>query len=139
MTKGFAAFTPQVEETFDQVKETDTLDYVFYEANAHDKKIYVAGSGKYTEYTDFIAQFRDDTPRYAVVKFKYPAPIGSEERHKIVLITWVPEEAGNHDKSYYTSNKDHLYYSLDGISLHVQAHNQDELAHATILKQFKAL
>ncbi|CAI7580619.1 unnamed protein product [Penicillium bialowiezense] len=139
MTKGFAAFTPQVEETFDQVKETDTLDYVFYEANAHDKKINVAGSGKYADYTDLIAQFKEDTPRYAVIKFKYPAPTGGEERHKIVLITWVPEEAGIHDKSYYTTNKDHLYYSLDGISLHVQAHSQAELAHATILKQFKVL
>lgn len=35
-----------------------------------------------------------------------------------------------HDTSYYTTNKDHIYFSLEGISLHVQAHNQDELAHA---------
>lgn len=88
MTKGFAAFTPQVEEVFDQIKETNTLDYVFYEASAHDKKISVAESAKYTDYADFIAQFKDDTPRYAIVKIKYPAPVGGEERHKIVLITW---------------------------------------------------
>ncbi|CAG7924244.1 unnamed protein product [Penicillium olsonii] len=139
MTKGFAAFSPQVEEVFDQIKETDTADYVFYEASAHDKKISVAESGKYKDYADFTAQFKNDTPRYAIVKVKYPAPTGGEERHKIVLITWVPEDASTHDKAYYTANKDHLYYSLEGISLHVQAHNLEEVAHATILKQFKVL
>ena len=87
MTK-FAAIAPQCEEVFDQVKETDTLDYVFYEASAHDKKISVAGSGTYNDYTEFIAHFKEDTPRYAVVKFKYPAPTGNEQRHKLVFITW---------------------------------------------------
>lgn len=42
----------------------------------------------------------------------------------------MPETASIHDKSYYTSNKDHLYRSLDDISLHVQASKQEELAHA---------
>jgi cofilin len=41
----------------------------------------------------------------------------------------VPEGASIHDKSYYISNKDHLYYALEGISLHVQAHNVADLAH----------
>jgi hypothetical protein len=43
----------------------------------------------------------------------------------------VPEGASIHDKSYYTSNKDHLFYALLDISLHVQAHTQAELAHST--------
>lgn len=42
----------------------------------------------------------------------------------------MPEAASIHDKSYYTSNKDHLYRSLDDISLHVQASKPAELAHA---------
>jgi hypothetical protein len=42
----------------------------------------------------------------------------------------VPETASIHDKSYYTSNKDHLYRALDDISLHVQASKPAELAHA---------
>ena len=42
----------------------------------------------------------------------------------------VPEGASIHDKSYYTSNKDHLYRALLDISLHVQAHTQADLAHA---------
>jgi cofilin len=87
MTK-FAAIAPQCEEVFDQVKETDTLDYVLYEASAHDKKISVAESGTYKDYTEFTALFKDDTPRYAVVDFKYPAPTGTEQRHKLVFITW---------------------------------------------------
>jgi hypothetical protein len=42
----------------------------------------------------------------------------------------VPEGANIHDKSYYTSNKDHFYRALEGISLHVHAHNVGELAHS---------
>lgn len=43
----------------------------------------------------------------------------------------VPEKASIHDRTYYTTNKDHLYRAFEEISLHVQAHTQAELAHAT--------
>ncbi|KUM65363.1 hypothetical protein ACN42_g1699 [Penicillium freii] len=105
MTRGFATITPECEEVFDEVKGTDNLNYVIYEASAHDKKITVAESGKYKDYAEFLSHFKDDTPR-------------------------VPEAAGIHDKSYYTSNKDHLFYELQDISLHVLAHSQADLAHA---------
>lgn len=42
----------------------------------------------------------------------------------------MPEAASIHDKSYYTTNKDHLFRALLDISIHVQAHTQAELAHA---------
>ncbi|OGE49371.1 hypothetical protein PENARI_c022G00239 [Penicillium arizonense] len=145
MTRGFATITPQCEEAFDQVKETDTLDYVIYEASSQDKKISVAESGKYKDYAEFLTHFKEDTPRYAVVDFKYDSPSGGEQRHKLVFITWyanvasVPEKASIHDRTYYTTNKDHLYRAFEEISLHVQAHTQAELAHATIMNQFKVL
>ncbi|KAJ5622181.1 hypothetical protein N7528_005413 [Penicillium herquei] len=139
MTRGFATITPECEAAFDNVKETDNLNYVIYQASAHDKKITVAESGKYEDYSEFLAHFKDDTPRYAVVELSYEFPGGDKPRHKLAFITWVPEGASIHDKSYYTSNKDHLYRALLDISLHVQAHTQADLAHAAILNQFKAL
>ncbi|OQD83590.1 hypothetical protein PENANT_c016G11743 [Penicillium antarcticum] len=139
MTRGFATITPQCEEVFDQVKETDTLDWVTYKASAHDKKIDVANSGKSKDYADFISNFPENECLYSVYDFQYDSPTGGEKRHKLVFITWVPEQAGIHDKTYYTTNKDHLYRAFEGISLHVQAHTPAELAHATILSQFKVL
>ncbi|KAJ5731177.1 uncharacterized protein N7483_005685 [Penicillium malachiteum] len=139
MTRGFATITPECEAAFDAVKETDDLNYVIYQASAHDKKITVAESGKYEDYAEFVAHFKDDTPRYAVVELSYDFPGGDKPRHKLAFITWVPEGASIHDKSYYTSNKDHLYRALLDISLHVQAHTQADLAHAAILNKFKAL
>ncbi|KOS44631.1 hypothetical protein ACN38_g4439 [Penicillium nordicum] len=139
MTKGFATITPECEEVFDEVKGTDNLNYVIYEASAHDKKITVAESGKYKDYAEFLSHFKDDTPRYAVVDFTYDSPAGDGQRSKLVFLTWVPEAAGIHDKSYYTSNKDHLFYELQDISLHVLAHSQADLAHAAVLGKFKAL
>ncbi|KAJ5273512.1 hypothetical protein N7478_008637 [Penicillium angulare] len=138
MTRGFAAIAPECGLAFDEVKETTNINYVLYEASAHDKKISVAESGNYENYAEFLALFKDDTPRYAVVDFEYDFP-GGDGRHKLVFITWVPEGAGIHDKSYYTSNKDHLYRTFEDISLHVQAHDLEELSHAKILSQFKAL
>src|SRR4051794_12236974 len=93
MTRGFATITPQCEEAFDQVKETDTLDYVIYEASSQDKKISVAESGKYKDYAEFLTHFKEDTPRYAVVDFKYDSPSGGEQRHKLVFITWYANVA----------------------------------------------
>ncbi|CEJ55333.1 hypothetical protein PMG11_01597 [Penicillium brasilianum] len=139
MTRGFATIKPECEETFDAVKETDALNYVIYEASAHDKTISVLKSGKYDSYEEVVSHFKDDAPRYAVVDFEYDSPTGNEKRHKLVFITWVPETASIHDKSYYTSNKDHLYRALEDISLHVQASKPAELAHAAILSKFKVL
>jgi Cofilin/tropomyosin-type actin-binding protein. len=62
MTKGFATITPECEEVFDEVKGTDNLNYVIYEASAHDKKITVAESGKYKDYAEFLSHFKDNTP-----------------------------------------------------------------------------
>jgi hypothetical protein len=53
-----------------------------------------------------------------------------ECRTKTSISCRVPEAASIHDKSYYTSNKDHLYRSFEDISLHVQASKQAELGHA---------
>ncbi|KAJ5734329.1 hypothetical protein N7493_003115 [Penicillium malachiteum] len=148
MTRGFATITPECEAAFDDVKETDNLNYVIYQASAHDKKITVAESGKYEDYSEFLAHFKDDTPRYAVVELSYDFPGGDKPRHKLAFITCsglacfregAPEGASIHDKSYYISNKDHLYRALLDLSLHVQAHTQADLAHAAILSQFKAL
>ncbi|KAJ5888076.1 hypothetical protein N7495_008117 [Penicillium taxi] len=138
MTRGFATIAPDCEVVFDEVKETDNLNYVIYEANSHDKKITVAESGKYKDYAEFLTHFKDDTPRYAVVDLKYDFA-GDKQRHKLVFITWVPEAASTHEKTYTTTNKDHLYRSFEDISLHVQATTQAELAHATLLSKFKAL
>lgn len=88
MTKGFATISPECEEVFDEVKETDNLDYVIYEASAHDKKITVAASGKYKEYSEVLTHFKEDTPRYAVIDVKYDSPSGDGQRHKLAFITW---------------------------------------------------
>ncbi|CDM27862.1 hypothetical protein DTO013E5_9073 [Penicillium roqueforti] len=139
MTKGFATITPECEEVFDEVKGTDNLNYVIYSASAHDKKITVAESGKYKDYAEFLSHFKDNAPLYAVVDFLYDSPAGDGQRSKLVFITWVPEAASIHDKSYYTSNKDHLFYALQDISLHVLAHSRVDLDHNAILGKFKAL
>ena len=87
MTK-FATIVPECEEAFDEVKDTDNLNYVIYKASAHDKKITVAESGKYKDYSDFLSHFKDDTARYAVVDFTYDSPTGEGQRSKLVFITW---------------------------------------------------
>ncbi|KAJ5929582.1 hypothetical protein N7454_006532 [Penicillium verhagenii] len=130
MTRGFATIVPECEATFASVAETDTLNYVIYEASARDKQITVAESGKYADYDEFLAHFNIDTPRYAVVKLQYDFPGDDKPRHKLAFVTWVPEGTTIHDRAYYTTNKDHLYRALSDISLHVQAATPADLAHA---------
>jgi cofilin len=88
MTRGFATITSQCEEAFDQVKETDTLNYVIYKASAHDKKIDVASSGKFKDYSEFIADLPGNECLYSVCDFEYESPTGGDKRSKLVFITW---------------------------------------------------
>lgn len=98
MTKSYFTIDPKVRDLFETVKtvktvkDPDTLDYAIYQIN--NKEIVPdSEGGKYEEWKDFVAQFKDDTPRYAVVKFKYQ--VQGEQRHKIVLVTWYV----NHHKA----------------------------------------
>lgn len=101
MTKQHFVISQEVRASFDEVKNTDNLDYAFYQVQARDKQISVAESAepiaepvaesegvKHPYYENFLAQFKDDTPRYAVVKLKYQDPVKGEQRHKLVFITW---------------------------------------------------
>ncbi|KAJ5480897.1 hypothetical protein N7539_006791 [Penicillium diatomitis] len=139
MTRGFATIKPECQEQFDTLKETKTLDYIVFVPDWHKKEISVAKSGKSDNHDEIVSFLTTDAPRYMVTKFTYDGPTGDEKRHKLVFITWVPEGANSHDKTYCLHNKDHLYRSLDDLSLHVQASKPEDLAHATILKQFKVL
>lgn len=101
MTKEHFKISQAVQTSFDEVKNKDNLDYAFYEVQARNKQISVAEAAepitepaadsegvKYPYYENFLAQFKDDTPRYAVVKLKYQDPVKGEQRHKLVFITW---------------------------------------------------
>lgn len=102
MTKEHFVISQEVRTSFDEVKNTDSLDYAFFQVQARDKKISVvepvvepvaepiaeSEGVKHPYYENFLAQFKDDTPRYAVVKLKYQDPVKGEQRHKLVFITW---------------------------------------------------
>lgn len=56
-------------------------------------------------------------------------------RTKITFISWIPDEANIRLKMVYSSSKDALKRSLNGIAGEVQANDEDDLEHTEILKK----
>lgn len=88
MTRGFATITPECQEKFDTLKETDILDYIVFAPDWHKKEITVAESGKSDSHDEIVSLLTPAHPRYMVTKFTYDSPTGNEKRHKLVFITW---------------------------------------------------
>jgi cofilin len=73
-------------------------------------------------------------PRYAVYDFEYSLASGEGSRNKITFIAWSPDDAGVMAKMVYASSKEALKRSLTGIATELQANDQDDIEHDTVLK-----
>ncbi|KAI9725852.1 MAG: cofilin [Chrysothrix sp. TS-e1954] len=94
-------------------------------------------------------------PRYAVFDLEYDATGGEGKRSKITFIAWSPDDAllmvwvteqstlrlneladkNTQPKMMYSSSKDALKRSLNGLAADVQANDEDDIEYDTVIKK----
>lgn len=96
--------------------------------------------------------------RYAVFDVEYDAEGGEGKRNKITFISWVPDDApqyvsahclhfmnagiacanrifDNQPRMMYSSSKDALKRALNGLAADIQANDQDDIEHDTVIQR----
>lgn len=91
------------------------------------KEIVIAGEGERSKtYDDFSADLPDDDCRYALIDLEFTT-IDGRPTSKLVLITWVPENASVRNKMLYSGSKEALKSALNGVGIHINCTDRAEL------------
>jgi len=73
--------------------------------------------------------------RYAVFDVEYDAPGGEGKRNKITFISWCPDDAPQYPRMMYSSSKEALKRSLNGLASDIQANDSDDIEFDNIVSR----
>ncbi|KAF9432384.1 cofilin [Entomortierella beljakovae] len=116
---------------FQSLKLGKKLKYIIYKLSADNKNIVVEKEVATGSYDDFVAELPETDCRYAVYDFDYQTPDG--ERNKIVFYAWSPDTAKIKSKMVYSSSKDALRRSLNGVAAEIQGTELAEVTYEAVL------
>ncbi|KAF9177758.1 cofilin [Haplosporangium sp. Z 767] len=121
---------PACIEAFQSLKLGKKFKYVIYKLSADNTSIVVEKQAESGSYDDFVAELPSADCRWAVYDFDFKTKDG--DRNKIIFYAWSPDDAKIKSKMLYSSSKDALRRSLNGIAAEIQGTDLDEVAYETV-------
>jgi len=73
--------------------------------------------------------------RYAVFDVEYDAPGGEGKRNKITFFSWCPDDAPQYPRMMYSSSKEALKRSLNGLASDIQANDADDIEYENVVSR----
>ncbi|OAQ24953.1 cofilin [Linnemannia elongata AG-77] len=123
-------------DAFLELKLKKTHKYIIYKISDDLLTIELVKTSSDEDYDNFLKEFPEDDCRWAVYDFAYKTPDGGD-RNKIVFFSWSPDSAKVKPKMLYSSSKDGLRKSLNGIAAEIQGTDYDEVAFDTVLDRIR--
>nr|CAG8572164.1 10334_t:CDS:2 [Entrophospora candida] len=123
-------------DLYEALKSDKKHRYVFFEMS-EDKKSIVGNKDtvgpRNATYDDFLANFDESKPCYALYDFHYEKP-GEGQRDKVIFYSWIPDTASIRDKMIYSSSKVALKKSLE-VAFEIQGTDPSEISYETVLEK----
>jgi cofilin len=88
-------------------------------------------------YDDFLNDLPQHDVRYAVFDFDFKADDGTD-RNKLIFIVWAPDTAPVKKKMVIASTKSSVKNAFAGVGVEIQATDDSEIAHSTVLSKVVA-
>eukprot|EP00039_Didymoeca_costata_P017810 m.331018 g.331018 ORF g.331018 m.331018 type:complete len:144 (-) comp16627_c0_seq1:132-563(-) len=85
-------------------------------------------------YDAFLKELPKDSGMYAVYDFSYKTKEG-QDRSKVVLITWAPEDSPIKERMLYASTKQEMKKKISGIQAEIQGTDLDEVSYAEVFEK----
>jgi len=145
MSQSGATVSQECITAFNDLKLAKKYKYIIFKLSDDNREIVVEEASPDKDWENFREKLMNATtksktgsvgkgPRYAVYDFEYALASGEGSRNKITFIAWSPDDAGVMAKMVYASSKEALKRSLNGIATELQANDQDDIEHDTVLK-----
>ncbi|KAF2669005.1 hypothetical protein BT63DRAFT_387277 [Microthyrium microscopicum] len=143
MASSGVSVAPECITAFNELKLGKSLKWIIYTISDDWKEIVVEEKSDNADYAIFRekllnAKSKDRKGkegiggRYAVYDFEYELENGEGLRNKITFITWCPDDAPQYPRMMYSSSKEALKRSLNGLAADIQANDADDIEYDEI-------
>lgn len=154
---------PECITAFNDLKLGKSTKWIIFKISDDWKEIVVEESSSDPDYSKFREKLLSAKSknkagvegvggRYAVFDVQYDAPGGEGKRSKITFISWVPDDAPQYvsisdshvphsvltlrqPRMMYSSSKEALKRSLNGLAVDIQANDPDDIEHDSVIQK----
>ncbi|OQO03644.1 hypothetical protein B0A48_10309 [Cryoendolithus antarcticus] len=148
MAQSGVSVSPDCIQQFNDLKLKKETKWIIYALSDDYKEIVVEETSTDPDYSKFreklvSAKSKDKKgkeqigARYAVFDVEFDAEGGAGLRNKIMFLSWVPDEAGLYPRMMYSTSKEALKRSLNGIAVDIQANDADDIEHENIISRVR--
>ncbi|KZT56333.1 actin depolymerizing protein [Calocera cornea HHB12733] len=115
---------------FEELRLGKVLKYIILEVAPNLQEIIVGKTSQDADYDKFLEDLPENECKWAIYDFAFEVD-GGGKRNKIVLISWVPDDAKVKQKMIYASSKEALKRKLQSgaIAAEVQGTDYSEVAY----------
>ncbi|GME30773.1 Actin-binding cofilin/tropomyosin type [Neofusicoccum parvum] len=145
--------SPDCVSIFNELKLGKDLKWIVYMIADNGKEIVVEKSEKKSEeseedqwnkFREFLLNSKTKNKagkegpgaRYAIYDVEYDAAAGSYGeglRNKITFLSWIPDNLAPWPKMVYSSSKDAIKRSLNGVAVDIQANDEADIEYEAVL------
>jgi len=144
MAQSGVTVNPECITVFNELKLGKSLKWIIFKISDDWKQIEVedkSTDGSYENFREKLlnAKSKDRKGvegiggRYAVFDVEFDAPGGAGKRNKITFVSWCPDDAPQYPRMMYSSSKEALKRSLNGLAADIQANDADDLEFENIV------
>ncbi|KAF1813128.1 actin depolymerizing protein [Eremomyces bilateralis CBS 781.70] len=145
MAQSGVSVAPECISAFNELKLGKETKYIIYKISDDWKEIVVEETSKDKDFSVFRekllnAKSKDKKGkegiggRYAVYDVEYQTE-GEGIRNKITFISWCPDDASQYPRMMYSSSKEAIKRSLNGIAADIQANDADDIEFDNIISR----
>jgi cofilin len=144
MAQSGVSVAPECISAFNDLKLGKSIKYIIYKISDDWKEIVVEETSTERDWAGFRekllnAKSKDRKGkegiggRYAVFDVEYELESGEGTRSKITFIAWCPDDAPQYPRMMYSSSKEAIKRSLNGLAADIQANDADDIEWESIL------
>ncbi|XP_078594082.1 uncharacterized protein LOC144871939 [Branchiostoma floridae x Branchiostoma japonicum] len=116
--------TDDVMTAYDEVNKGHKYKYVTFKVAENETEIIVESKTKDSTWDEFQASLPANEPRWCVYDFDYKTNEG-QDRDKLVIIRWCPDDVGIKKRMIHSSSSDALMKKCKGFQY--QANDRSDL------------
>ncbi|KAF2404623.1 hypothetical protein EJ06DRAFT_526705 [Trichodelitschia bisporula] len=146
MAASGVSVAPECVQAFNELKLGKNTKWIIYKISDDWKQIVVEETSTDPDYEVFRQKLLDAKSkdrrgkegiggRYAVYDVQYELESGEGTRNKITFISWCPDEAPQYPRMMYSSSKEAIKRSLNGLAADIQANDADDLEYDSIVSR----
>jgi len=146
MAQSGVSVAPECITAFNELKLGKSTKWIIFKISDDWKEIVVEETSKEADYSVFREKLINAKSknkrgeegiggRYAVYDVDYEAAGGAGKRTKITFISWVPDAAPQYPRMMYSTSKEALKRSLNGIAADIQANDEDDIEHDSVVSR----